>query len=379
MAGNSNENIGFNLNPSGEQKQQTTEQKGQNTPIDKDINKPEQEDLTKPYEDKSSVTIALVENYSLYRKVNRVSLPRRVDYIGSCIESSRRLSANKIEAEKYFPQIIGIMPNHENFLTRVKQYLNNIRIAVDEQGVTFDTTFVYEHKSDYYKVKEKLEEIEKKYNAVNRNNSAELRKALQAKINAIDAIEREKAQYGYPLNVEDYLMYRHCLLYNDVAKDMAFINGEQNIRFYIKDNKKEEERKRKQHELANKALSNYVILLGDETLFDAVYVQYCVINAKPILSSLLKERMDREVELRQFAAEYPDKFNKLYSNKDIRTIADIELLIARGEFIRTEYNQNITTSDGVLIGANMTEALAWFKNPENISTVNAYKAKLKNF
>lgn len=379
MAENSNGNIGFNLNPSGEQKQQTTEQKGQNTPTNKDTDKPEKEDLTKPYEDKSSVTIALVENYSLYRKVNRVSLPRRVDYIGSCIESSRRLSANKIEAEKYFPQIIGIMPNHENFLTRVKQYLNNIRIAVDEQGVTFDTTFVYEHKSDYYKVKEKLEEIEKKYNAVNRNNSAELRKALQAKINAIDAIEREKAQYGYPLNVEDYLMYRHCLLYNDVAKDMAFINGEQNIRFYIKDNKKEEERKRKQHELANKALSNYVILLGDETLFDAVYVQYCVINAKPILSSLLKERMDREVELRQFAAEYPDKFNKLYSNKDIRTIADIELLIARGEFIRTEYNQNITTSDGVLIGANMTEALAWFKNPENISTVNAYKAKLKNF
>lgn len=375
MAANSGEQMGFKINPNGEKETAKVEQPATNAAT----NKPEEEDLTRPYEDKSSVTIALVENYSLYRKVNRVSLPKRVDYIGSCIESSRRLSANKVEAEKYFPNVIGIMPNHENFLTRVKQYLNNIRIAVDEQGVTFDTSFRYDHKSDYLKVQAELEEIEKRYNSVNRNNTAELRKALKAKIDAIDAVERKKAEYGYPLNVEDYLMYRHCLLYNDVAKDMAFINGEQNIRFYIKDNKKEEERKRKQHELANKALQNYVVLLGDSSLFDAVYVQYCVINNKPILTSLLKDVVDREVELRRFATDYPDKFNKIYSNKDVRIISDIELLIARGELIKSDYNQNITTPDGVLIGANMNEALAWFKNTENISAVNAYKNKLKNF
>ena len=375
MAGISGEQMGFKINPNGEKETAKVEQPATSAPI----NKPEQEDLTQPYEDISSVTIALVENYSLYRKVNRVSLPKRVDYIGSCIESSRRLSANKVEAEKYFPNVIGIMPNHENFLTRVKQYLNNIRIAVDEQGVTFDTSFRYDHKADYLKVQAELEEIEKRYNSVNRNNTAELRKALKAKIDAIDAVERKKAEYGYPLNVEDYLMYRHCLLYNDVAKDMAFINGEQNIRFYIKDNKKEEERKRKQHELANKALQNYVVLLSDSSLFDAVYVQYCVINNKPILTSLLKDVVDREVELRKFATDYPDKFNKIYSNKDVRIISDIELLIARGELIKSDYNQNITTPDGVLIGANMNEALAWFKNTENISAVNAYKNKLKNF
>lgn len=375
MAANSGEQMGFKINPNGEKETAKVEQPATGAAT----NNPEQEDLTRPYEDKSSVTIALVENYSLYRKVNRVSLPKRVDYIGSCIESSRRLSANKVEAEKYFPNVIGIMPNHENFLTRVKQYLNNIRIAVDEQGVTFDTSFRYDHKEDYLKVQAELEEIEKRYNSVNRNNTAELRKALKAKIDAIDAVERKKAEYGYPLNVEDYLMYRHCLLYNDVAKDMAFINGEQNIRFYIKDNKKEEERKRKQHELANKALQNYVVLLGDSSLFDAVYVQYCVINNKPILTSLIKDVVDREVELRKFATDYPDKFNKIYSNKDVRIIADIELLIARGELIKSDYNQNITTPDGVLIGANMNEALAWFKNTENISAVNAYKNKLKNF
>jgi len=343
------------------------------------INAAEKEDLTKPYEDKSSVTIALVEHYSLFRKANRVTLPKRIDYIGSCIESSRRLAANKIEAETYFPQIIGVMPNHENFLTRVKQYLNNIRIAVDENGITFDTSFYYYHKSDYIEIAKEVEEVERKYSLVSRNNLAELRKALQIKINELEAIERKKVSLGYPIKIEDYIMYRHCLLYNDVAKDMAFINADQNVRFYIKDNKKEEERKRKQHDLINKAISNYVVLLGDNTLFDAVYIQYCATNAKPILTSLIKDRMDRENELHKFATEQPDKFNKIYSNKDIRTIADIELLIARGELIKSDYNQNIISADGSLIGANMTEALAWFKNPENISAVNAYKAKLKNF
>ena len=158
MAANSGEQIGFKINPNGEKETAKVEQPATGAAT----NKPEQEDLTRPYEDKSSVTIALVENYSLYRKVNRVSLPKRVDYIGSCIESSRRLSANKVEAEKYFPNVIGIMPNHENFLTRVKQYLNNIRIAVDEQGVTFDTSFRYDHKEDYLKVQAELEEIEKR-------------------------------------------------------------------------------------------------------------------------------------------------------------------------------------------------------------------------
>ena len=366
-------NKGENAN-GGEETAKATQETAAAAEVEK-----EKEDLSLPYEEKSSVTIALVERYSLFRKVNRMTLPKRIDYIGSCVESSRRLSSNKLETETYFPQIIGIMPNHENFLTRVKQYLNNIRIAVDESGVTFDTSFYYNHKSDYLAIKAKRDEIERKYDMVNRNNFTELRKALKEKINLIDALEREKVRLGYPVNVEDYIMYRHCLLYADVAKDMAFINGDSSIRFYIKDNKKEEDRKRKQHELVNKAVSNYVILLGDSSLFDAVYIQYCVVTAKPILSSLLKDRMDRESELRQFATEQPDKFNKIYSNKDVRTIADIEMLIARGEFIKSDYNQNIITPDGTLIGANMTEALAWFKNPENISAVNAYKAKLKNF
>ena len=54
------------------------------------------------------------------------------------------------------------------------------------------------------------------------------------------------------------------------------------------------------------------------------------------------------------------------------------MLIARGELIRSQYNQNITSPEGDFIGANMGEAVAWFKSPENNSVVNALMNKLKN-
>ena len=54
------------------------------------------------------------------------------------------------------------------------------------------------------------------------------------------------------------------------------------------------------------------------------------------------------------------------------------MLIARGELVRSQYNQNITSPDGDFIGSNIGEAVAWFKNTENSSIVNALLNKLKN-
>ena len=113
-------------------------------------------------------------------------------------------------------------------------------------------------------------------------------------------------------------------------------------------------------------------------MFDAVYTQFCVINNMPVISSLAENRLDREIKLDKFSSEEPIKFNKIFSNKDIKLIATIEMLIARGELVRSQYNQNITSPDGDFIGSNIGEAVAWFKNAENSSIVNALLNKLKN-
>ena len=121
-----------------------------------------------------------------------------------------------------------------------------------------------------------------------------------------------------------------------------------------------------------------VACLADDDLFDAIYIQYCNLNGQPILSSLAEDKLNREIKLDRFSSEEPVKFNKFFNNKDVRLMAIIERLIAHGELVRSDYNQNISTNEGALIGANMNEAVIWFKNPENASAVNAYHNKLKN-
>lgn len=381
MENNSGKGIQFGFGKSDAENREQKVDKS-NSPVEgtQPVNKQDksEEDLEEEYTDRRTITISLVKNYSLYRKVNDKVLPKRKDYIGGSIKSSRTLSSNKEEVDTYFPNIIGLSPNDPNFISRVKQYLNNIRIPVDELGRTFDISFHYFHKKDYYKIKAEEEKIEEVYQSANRQNIKNLREALNEKINRLHILESTKCRLGYPINVDEYLMYRHCLLYNDVAKDVALINSDSNIRFYFKDDQKEAEKLRKYRLEVNKAKANYVACLADNDLFDAIYTQYCVQNSLPVISSLAKDRLEREIEIDKFSTNEPIKFNKIFNNKDIRLIANIEKLVARGELIRSQYNQNISTPDGEFIGANIGEAVSYFKNPENTSIVNAFINKLKN-
>ena len=336
-----------------------------------------QEELDKPFTYKRSITVSLIQNYSLYRKANDKVLPKKRDYIGSSIRSSQVLASNRAEVEAYFPQLLGISVNNENFVTRLKQYLNNIQVPVNELGVTFDCSFRFNHKRDYFAFKAREEEIEMAYKKANKQSTKDLRAALTIKINDLNNLESEQYAVGSPVNITDYILYRHCLLYRDIAKDTALINCDPFVRFYLKDDAKDKERQQKLRQEINNAKRNYIEVIGDDEMFDAVYIQYCVVAGLPIVNSLLSERMDKESQLDKFSISEPVKFNSIVKDRDLRIKSLIELLIARGEFVRSQFNQNITTQDGEFIGANMKEAIAWAKNPENENVLAAFKNKLK--
>lgn len=335
------------------------------------------EELDAPFTYNRTVSIALIQNYSLYRKANDKVLPKRRDFIGSSVRSSRVLVSNRAEVEAYFPQLLGLSPNNENFISRLKQYLNNIQVRVDELGVTFDCSFQFNHKRDYLKFKTQEEAIELQYKKANRQNIQELRKALDAKIMAINNLESQLHAYGSPVNIAEYLLYRHCLLYRDIAKDTAIINSDPYVRFYFRDDTKDRERQQKLRQEINNAKRNYVEVIGNDDMFDAVYIQYCVIAGLPIVNSMLNDRLEKEVQLDKFSMAEPVKFNNIVKDKDIEIKSFIELLISRGEFVRSKFNQNITTQDGEFIGANMKEAIAWAKDPDNANVIAAFKNKLK--
>lgn len=336
------------------------------------------EDLNAPYLDERSVTISCVHNYSAYRKANMKVLGQKREVIGSSITSSRVLSSNAKEVEAYFPALLGISANNENFVARVKAWLNNIHFEVRDKDVVLDTSFRYDHKKDYLEVKKQEDAICSEYEKADRANQDELRKALKLKIDKLNALESTKYQYGKPVNLEEYLMYRHCLLYKEVAKDTAFINSDTSIRFYIKDEAREAELRKKLIAERKTAMTNFVELSGTKEKFDAVYLAVCQRRNDNMTEALGRDNSARQQVVMDYVNTNPDKFNKLYNDKHIILKATIENLILRGELVRTDYNQQITKADGTFIGANINDAIAWFENPANKGERTVFENKLKH-
>ena len=337
------------------------------------------EELDKEYLDNRTVTISLVHNYSNYRKVNMKVLGQRKETIGSSISSCRILASNKGEVEAYFPALIGLSPSNPEFITRVKAWLSNIQFVVNEEDVSLNTSFIWNKKSDYVAFKKKEDAIDEEYNKIDRANTAAIKDAVKRKVEALNALESEKYKYGRPQNLEEYLIYRHCLLFRDVAKDIALINSDPNLRFYIKDEAKEAEKKKKLTDEKMKAMRNFIELNASPSKFNAVFIAMIASRNENISEAILKDTNEKTNMLMNYVNESPDKFNKLVSDKNITTKAFIETLIVRGELVRAEFNQQISTADGNFIGSNMTEAVAYFNNPDNKDIKAVYENKLKMF
>lgn len=337
------------------------------------------DELNKPYTDHRNVVISLVHNYSNYRKANMKVLGQRGETIGSSISSCKILSSNKGEVEAYFPALIGLSANNPEFITRVKAWLSNIQLIINDNDKSLDISFVYNRYADYLAFKAKEDKIDEAYAKVDRNDISAIKDAIKTKVTALNALESEKYAYGYPVNLEEYIIYRHCLLYRDVAKDIALINSDPTLRFYIKDAAKEAEKQKKLVQEKKKAMANFIELGASEQKFSAMFVTIVALKNENISLALLKSKDEKESYVMDFVNTNPDKFNKLFNDKTIETRALIETLIVRGELVRAEYNQQISTADGAYIGSNMKEAIAYFNNPNNKEAREAYETKVKMF
>lgn len=357
---------------------------GKEAPTDKEVKKVdstllevEDKDLDKEYLDTRYVTISLVQNYSAYRKANITVLGNVKGRIGSSIYSCRTLSANKGEVEAYFPSLIGYSPNNPEFVTRVQAWLSNIDVLVDDSDKRLNISFRYNKKSDYLAIKKQEDKINAEYDKVDRTNISAIKEAVKVKVAALNKLESTKYKYGSPENIEEYLIYRHCLLYKEVAKDMALINSDSTLRFYIKDEAKEAAKKNKLVKERLKAMQKFIELKASDNKFNSVFAVISAANSRNLIEELNKTDLEKTAIVMDFINNNPIKFNKLVEDKNITIKALIETLITHGELVRSEYNQQISTADGTFIGSNVKEAVAWFNNPDNKDFVTAMENKIK--
>jgi hypothetical protein len=333
-----------------------------------------------PYLENRIIRIALatdIEIKSVYRQVNSKVINDRHDNIGSSITSTNMLMSNGEEVASYFPNILGLAANHPDFTQRVKAWFSNISVRVEGDGKDFNCSFNWNKKSDYNAFKNEEDEIEEAYLSADKSNPKLLKDAIIKKVEALHVLESKRYKFGRPVNIADYLIYRHCLLYKDVAKDISVISFSPNCRFYIRDEARENARAAKHQLSIVKAKRNYLEIYDNTEKFNQIFVCYCALSNFDILTYLNLDNPVKQKMLDEFSVKEPDKFNNLFLDKNIKLRAMIETAIAKGELLRSPNNQNILTNNGDYIGANMKEAIVYFMNPNNADFMKTLEIKLK--
>ena len=123
--------------------------------------------------------------------------------------------------------------------------------------------------------------------------------------------------------------------------------------------------------------SNFIELNASRSKALAVYVAILTYKHRNVAEGLSVDVITREKELMDFVNEDPAKFNKFVNDKNIQLKCFIEMCIARGELVRSELNQQISTPDGQFIGENVNAAVAYFNNPNNAGLKTQLENKMK--
>lgn len=271
--------------------------------------------------------------------------------IGSSYKGSSVNRGITLEEEKrWLKQILSLSPESPNWELATEEYWKNISRPVPAgDGLELEVGLRYENEEDY-------------------------KRDLNTLKNENGVVVNPK---GNPINIADYILYRYCLGYVEVANSFDLVGMSPKINFYIYSKEKEIQEKKISQ---NQKRDAYQLLYGN--LSDRNWVDYmlrCLIdsNSKYTIKDLsTKDDDEKDILLEETMNRNPSKFIAFGKDKNLELKALIELAIAIGALGRIS-NTATVTMDGVTIGNDLDEAVAFFNNPKNAQALGTVKAQTK--
>lgn len=328
--------------------------------------------------------------------------------IGSSVTSVNKMLTNADEQKAIMGSIISISPNSSNWETKLKNYWDSFTEDIPENGKKLEVGFVYDidsiskkvyidninkgisKESDKLKTDTDLKEyIDSRLDAVYNNFKKTIKhahtitdaamqdklvkEAYRIKNDSIWTIESERYKVGTPIRPFDYMLYKYCLVYGDVANEKATVNNSAKIRFYLQSETDLAREKKSKLNIERKrsALLGKVIDSAEdmENLLYSMGVTNIPTDDSELYEAVSKISKERESE-----------FIAAASDKDLAIRGEIEKYIANGILRRIEgsakiYNPNELDKP---IANNLDEAIMYFKDKANQASVNEYRVKFKN-
>ncbi len=183
-----------------------------------------------------------------------------------------------------------------------------------------------------------------------------------------------------PVNLDDYIKFRHALKHPDVVWSPELAKGNQLAVFYFEDPEKVSKGKLASIDTADKAMQDYQRAKDDpdqvEMLVTLMRHYIPKQKGKPavILSNLKKD--DRVLVLRELAVAQPEKFSEFANDANLAKKYLVDEFLTIG-LLKRVGNTIMINESGESIGDTLKQAADYMFAPKQTQLLNQFKAEYK--
>ena len=315
---------------------------------------------------------------SVFESINAKVLGNEPRRLGSGKNAVATMLANGDELRVLMPRILSLDPRSltNNWDAKVADYWNSLSVDVVPQGVKLEIGFKYDINDDI----SILNKTRKDYinDLIKRVPTIKTSKDLMEYVKGLDTNgtpnvrEEEKWKYAEPINAQDYLLWRYCLVFREVANDVELVNKSGHIRFYLYDEVKANAEKKRKFVTERKASEVLSKILAEQDAVDNMLFTLRVDVEG-------KDSIDKGMLLQEYSKREPEKFIALANDKALSNKAMIERYINAGLLKRLP-NTDVIVDAGqpdIVLGNTINEAITYMNNDVNKVQVNQYAARFK--
>jgi hypothetical protein len=196
---------------------------------------------------------------------------------------------------------------------------------------------------------------------------------LQLEIGLSSSNDKDVAPNNMPLNLMDYVRYRHISKHPWVAMSKEIADGDQTKTFYIFDKTMVQNKNTKKVKEQDAAMGLYLQAKNDTNIVDQLLT---LLGIDTRTFSGKNKDADKVERLRELVLKDPEKFITLYKTEDLENRATIYAMV-NTKVLKQIGQRYIETETDKLIGNSLDETLYYFKDEENSDHVVALKARMQ--
>lgn len=318
------------------------------------------------------VTIQWRLNPTPFTKINAAALGEHTRKIGSSISGVSKMMSNALEQEAIMKTVIGADPRSmtSNWTKLLQTYWDSLSVEIPMSGKSLETGWIFD-----YDASDKVDVIAKLPKTVKDDKS--LAKHVMSVVS-----EGDKYKYGVPIDPAEYMLWRYCLVYRDVANSHEDVNKSGHIRFYLYSQEEIESSRKSKFTTKKKAMETFIQLLADKDKVDNIV--YIAISDNSMIVPEGKtfntlDETDKHMMLEAFLTNKPTEFVNMAEDINLNIKAIIERYIFTNIFKRLTNSSVIVdaANSSIVIGNNIDEAVSYMSNETNTKILAEYKARYK--